>query len=71
MNSLAHSKMRTPPSINGSLRFGRFLRRKELRKGSEIATLVSTKVGHFYQRDLPSASVPDAFARCPPELCPY
>ena len=38
-------------------------RRKELRKRSKIATLVSPKIGHLYQSDLPLASVPDAFAR--------
>ena len=49
MNSLAHSKMRLPLSINGSLRFGRFYRRKELRKRSKIATVVLAEPGPLYQ----------------------
>ena len=69
MNSSAHSKMRTPSSINGSLGFGSSLRRKELRKRLEIATLVSPKIGHLYQSDLPIAPVPNAFAPCTPKLC--
>ena len=45
MNSLTYSKMRTPPSINGYACFGRFSRRKELWKCSEIATFVPAKIG--------------------------
>ena len=65
MKSLAYSKMRTPPSINGYLCFGRFFRRKELRKRSEIATLAPAKIGYLskplttFTRCTP---VPDAFA---------
>ena len=43
---------------------------KGLRKRLEIATLVSPKIGHLYQSDLPLASVPNAFAPCTPKLCP-
>lgn len=70
MNSLAHSKMRLPSSINGSLRFGRFYRRKELRKRSEIATLAPAKIGHVFLSDLPGAVITCAFTRCTPKLCP-
>ena len=62
MKSLAYSKMRTPPSINGYLCFGRFFRRKELRKRSEIATLAPAKIGYLCRSRLPLTPVPDAFA---------
>lgn len=47
MNSLAHSKMCMLSSINSSLRFGRFYRRKELRKRAENATFVSTEASQL------------------------
>ena len=70
MNSLAYSKMRTLPSINGYICFGRFFRRKELRKRLEIATLAPAKIGHVFLSDLPDAAITYAFTRCTPKLCP-
>ena len=70
MNSLAYSKMRTLPIINGYICFGRFFRRKELRKRLEIATLALDKIGHVFLSDLPDAAITYAFTRCTPKLCP-